>query len=92
MSVLTKEEYLSLRVEELEEKLRRQENLLKLQEEAYEAAFKYIDKAIYTQRCTMQHQDNTELERGQIRGLLKAGSIVEYAFSCVNRGKTNELS
>lgn len=42
----------------------------------YEEAFKYIDEAIYTQHCTMNHMENTEYEKGKISGLIAASNIV----------------
>jgi septation ring formation regulator EzrA len=46
----------------------------------YKQALEYIQRAIYTQHCTMNHKWNTEFEKGQISGLIQASNIVDKAI------------
>ncbi len=66
------DQYVLQRIVELEQQVEEQQQEI----ERYKAGYEYIDKAIYTQHCTMNHMENTDFERGQINGLTTAGNIV----------------
>ncbi|MEH6941493.1 hypothetical protein [Bacillus sp. JJ722] len=45
----------------------------------YKNVIENIQRAIHTEHCTMNHQENTEYEKGKIDGLIKASNIIASA-------------
>ena len=89
-SKIDNETYLKQEIESLEEELKKTKNLLKLQREMYDSVFQYIDKAIYTEHCTTNHQNNTEFEKGYINGLIKANKTIDTSLRVI-RSTQEEL-
>lgn len=48
--------------------------------EMYKESYDYAEKSLITEHCTMNHQENTEYEKGQINGFITALTILRKAF------------